>query len=121
MDQENADQSRKLLQRTASGKLNCIMTNFSLHAIEAQIGDDSELLMDVLNGIRNSLGLEVVSTKISEEVAVAGEMKGSDLTFDDQLQYFVALKEGADVIVSFDSDFDSTDLEIERKEPSEII
>lgn len=116
-DQEKADECQQFLEKTSKGEFNCLVTHFTVHAIEAQLGDKEDKLETVLNALQKSIGLELHNSTLVEEKKATLHM--NELTFDDALHYFVAEKEGIDTIVSLDSDFDSTDLE--RKEPSDLI
>ena len=93
------------------------MTHFSLHAIEAVL-NDPDLNLKLLRNIENSLGLTLYDTSIEDEMSTAILMKEIGRDFDDTLQYYVAKKMGAEVIVSFDRHFDG--LDIPRIEPARV-
>ena len=63
-------------------------------------------------------GAQIYQTELAEEKEIAGLTQTINLDFDDTLQYFVAKKLDA-VLVSFDRDFDKTDLK--RVEPSQVV
>ena len=60
-------------------------------------------------------GLTVYQTSPTEEQQIVALTKKINLNFDDALQYYVARTLGA-VLVSFDKDFDRTDMK--RVEPA---
>ena len=107
MDRDKAGDCEALLERV-----------FSLHAVEAVIGEGDGLL-DFLRNVENSLGLSVHDTDVSDEIAISLLSKTLGRDFDDSLQYYLAKKLGVDCIVSFDRHFDG--LDVKRSEPSEIL
>lgn len=113
-----ADDCEKLLQAASRGKVEVVITHFSIHAIDALL-KNQDLILTLLRNLENSLGISVHDTTISDEVAVTVLMKKINLDFDDCLQYFVAKKIGAEAIVSFDRHFD--DLDVPRHEPKDIM
>ncbi|MGI0084843.1 MAG: type II toxin-antitoxin system VapC family toxin, partial [Nitrososphaerales archaeon] len=58
-------------------------------------------------------------SEVSDEISTAILSQKIGRDFDDALQYFVAMKIGAEAIVSFDRHFDN--LDIPRLEPSEVL
>ena len=71
-----------------------------------------------LEAILNFEGLIIYSTTPKDEIEICEIAKKFNLTFDDALHYYVARQFNL-TLVSFDKDFDRTD--IKRKEPKEII
>jgi len=118
LGQERAEECEKFLEKISNGKLEAIISKFTIHAIEAII-NDSALILTFLRNVQNSLGLEVYETSIEEEMAVAMLMNKINLDFDDALQYFIAKKLGVEAIVSYDKHFDKVD--IKRKEPTDFL
>ncbi len=118
LDQERADECEKFLMKVSSGEIEGIVTQFSVHAIEA-ILNDSEAIQGFLRNLMGSMGLEVYSITIEDEMAASMLMKLVGLDFDDSLQYYVARKLGVKAIVSFDKHFDRVD--IARKEPFDFL
>jgi predicted nucleic acid-binding protein len=91
--------------------------HFTLHGISAILGDP-KLVSRFLSEITTWRGLTVVDVPIDEEI-VASELANSvGLDFDDGLQYYYAKKAGLQ-IVSFDRDFDKTD--VKRVEPKDVL
>ncbi len=114
-----ADECAALLNRMSDGEIQGVVTRFSVHAIEALVGDEQGgKLASFLRGIDQTQGLMVYETSTTDETAASllSEKIGRD--FDDSLQYYVAKKLGAESIVSLDRHFDG--LDIPRREPREF-
>ncbi|MCD6348029.1 MAG: type II toxin-antitoxin system VapC family toxin [Candidatus Korarchaeota archaeon] len=118
LDQERADECEDFLTKVSNGEIEGIVTHFSVHAIEA-ILNDSEAIQRFLRNLLGSIGLEVYSTTVEDEMAASMLMDHVGLDFDDSLQYYVAKKLGVEAIVSFDKHFDGVD--VVRKEPSDLL
>jgi len=120
LGRKKADESADLINRISRREIEGVVTRFSVHAIEAMIGDErDEKLAVFLRGLDQTYGLTVHDTSTTDEVAVS-LLKGKiGKDFDDALQYYVAKKLGVQSIVSFDKDFDG--LDIPRREPKDII
>jgi predicted nucleic acid-binding protein len=111
-----ADECTDLLNALSSGDTQGVVTRFSVHAIEAKLGNKSEgRLTTFLRGLDQTHGLTVHDTSTADEIAIS-LLKGKiGRDFDDSLQYYVAKKLGVQSIVSFDRHFDG--LDIPRREP----
>ena len=120
LDQERAKECENFLVKVEQGEISAVLTSFSLHSIAVILEKlkDINAYEEFLKVILNLKGLVVYSTNPGDEIEVCKIAKKFNLTFDDALQYYVAnlfkLK-----LISFDSDFDKTD--IERIEPGEIV
>jgi predicted nucleic acid-binding protein len=116
--QERRTDCTTLLESISSGKIEAVITHFTLHAICATLSTPAKVI-EFLRSIEGSIGFRVYTTTIAEEIsaAILAEEIGKD--FDDTLQYLVAKKVGASSIVSFDKHFNK--LDIERREPSYIL
>jgi len=103
------------LNKVKAGAIKSHVLRFTLHGISA-ILRDPKLVSKFLSEVSTWRGLTVVDLSIDEE-AVASELANiMGLDFDDGLQYYCAKKMGLK-IVSFDKDFDKTD--VERVEPKD--
>lgn len=116
--QNRALECRALLNAVAEGKIEATVTHFSLHAIAAILGKGPKI-REFLQAVENSRGLRVHETTVQDEISVAVLSEKMRKDFDDTLQYFAAVKTGAESIVSFDKDFDF--LSIPRTEPNQIL
>ncbi|MEM2896111.1 MAG: PIN domain-containing protein [Candidatus Bathyarchaeia archaeon] len=112
-----AKECEELLNKISKGKVEAIMTHFTVHAIES-IMNDKELILKFLRNLESSVGLYVYDTDISDETAAAILMEDIKRDFDDALQYYVAKKLGVKAIVSFDKHFDG--LDTPRLEPKDV-
>lgn len=120
LKQERADECLPLLNAVARGDYEASMTRFALHSIEFNLdrrGYTDELLI-CLNDLREAIGLSVYDTTLEEDLAIVALTKKLPLDFDDTLHYYVA-KQHNFVLVSFDHNFDQTD--IARVEPAAIL
>ncbi|MBI2675106.1 MAG: type II toxin-antitoxin system VapC family toxin [Candidatus Aenigmarchaeota archaeon] len=119
LNQKKAEDCEKFLQKVSSGELQCIVSSFTVHAVEGILSENLAILETFLKNINNSIGLTIHTTTIGEELAISIVAQKIGLDFDDSLQYLTAKKTGAETIISFDGHFDKTDLR--RKEPIEVI
>lgn len=117
LDQKRANQCERLLEHVAAGKIEAVVTRFSVHAVEAILGK-SEHVARFLRNVDASVGLLVYDTSNSDEMAATILQENTKLDFDDALQYYVAKKLGLNAIVSFDGDFDG--LDVDRIEPEAL-
>jgi len=119
LQQENSEECKKLLRGIARGELKAIVSIFTVHGVEGMLTDDLKSLDKFLTNIKSLVNLEVVETDIDEERQAISFARSENLDFDDALQYSVAKREDVEAIISYDPDFDRTDLE--RKKPGEIL
>ncbi len=118
LKQRGAADCRKLLDRVSRGEVEAAVTHFSVHAVEAALGS-GETLVDFLRNVEYSQGLYLHDTGIQEESSAAMMAKLVGLDFDDALQYYAAMRLGAEAIVSYDKHFDG--LDIPRLEPNQVL
>jgi len=119
LGRKNADVCEKLLHKASLGETKCVVTSFTVHAVEGILSGNLEAIETFLRNLSASLGIDVYTTTLEEELEVSIFADKVGLDFDDGIQYFVAKKVGAEAIISFDRHFDSTDLE--RVEPGELV
>jgi predicted nucleic acid-binding protein len=119
MKQEKSDQCKKLLDKIAKGEINTSVTKFTVHGVEGLLTEEPESLDKFLTNIASLINLKIVDTTVEEEKQFLELSKSNKLDFDDALQYSAAKRENAEAIISFDTDFDSTDLK--RVEPEELL
>jgi len=55
LDQKRAEECEQLLEKIAKGDIEAVITNFTIHAVEA-ILNDSKLVLTFLRNVENSLG-----------------------------------------------------------------
>jgi len=117
--QGRSQECLRLMRRVERGEIQAYMTGFSLHGIEVVLERVGKIagLIKFLGWVIHTQNLSVYHTNPYEELQVAALIKTTGLDFDDALQYYVA-KTLSTVLVSFDRDFDGTD--IKRQEPDEI-
>jgi predicted nucleic acid-binding protein len=107
---------RDFLNKVKAGAIKSHVLHFTLHGISAILGDP-KLVSRFLSEIATWRGLTVIDLSIDEEVVASELANGVGLDFDDGLQYYYAKKAGLQ-IVSFDRDFDKTD--VKRVEPKDV-
>lgn len=113
LKQERANKTKQFLQSKSTQELNT--TDFSLHSICIAMSKEKlqETLLSFLDGaIKNKVN--VISIKTNYLSNVIENTKKFSLDFDDAYQYTVAKSYNLQ-LVSFDKDFDRTD--IKRIEP----
>ncbi|MCD6422843.1 MAG: type II toxin-antitoxin system VapC family toxin [Elusimicrobia bacterium] len=106
--QKNAEQVQKFLQTVEISQM--VMTDFSLHSIGVvlyKLGKE-KLYIDFLNDMVID-GINICSLSIEELMNLVRVTEKFKLDFDDAYQYAVAEKYNLK-IVSFDKDFDGTEL-----------
>ncbi len=111
-----ADDCKALLEMASEGKIESVVTHFSIHSIEAIMRKRGNELTSFLRVLDQTSGLYVFDTTVSDEVSASILIRTVKLDFDDAVQYYVAKKLGAEAIVSYDKDFDT--LDVRRAEPS---
>jgi len=102
-----------------SGKHNLFMTDFSLHSIGVLLFRRHAINMytEFLNDIR-IVAIQVIGLHQRDIALLAASAERYHLDFDDAYQYETAKRFGL-TLVSFDTDFDKTD--IGRQTPQEIL
>jgi len=118
LDQDRAEESESLLDAIAQGRVAAVVSQFTVHAIEAMLPSQQKLSA-FLNGVQTSKGLTIYDTTISEEQSVSILSAKIGLDFDDSVQYYVAKRTSSSAIVSFDRHFDRCG--IPRREPTQFL
>lgn len=118
MGQTRADDCERLLSAVSEGRIEAVVSRFSLHAIESVV-KNPEVLSAFLRNIENSAALYIYDTNTSDEFVVSLLMRELKRDFDDSLQYYISKKVGAKAIVSFDRHLDQ--LDIPRTEPDRAL
>ncbi len=111
LKQQQQEECLDLLLNIERGAIEAHITSFSLHGIEVLLDkrNKTELLEQFLGRVIQARGLKVYQTSPQEEKDIAALANKIGLDFDDALQYYVARTLGA-ALVSFDKDFDRTDI-----------
>jgi predicted nucleic acid-binding protein len=117
------EKSLLLINHIAAGTIHAFVTRFALYTIAIKVTHNSrpkqlERLYYFLDNIENSQGLTVYDTSTLDQQEIVKLMKTVPLDFDDALHYFVASQLKL-TLVSFDRDFDKTDLA--RIEPVDVL
>lgn len=119
LGQERDGECMQLMELVEEGAVEAYVTSFALHGIEISLErvDEVETLKSFLDWIIHTSRISVYHTSPQEELDIAILTETTGLDFDDALQYYTAKTLGA-ALVSFDHDFDDTD--IQRLEPRAI-
>jgi uncharacterized protein len=118
------EESLSLLKLTSAGSVTAWVMSYAVHSIEYMLYREGDLtaLRTFLELLRSSIGLTVYDSNPAEDLTALAFTKKADaqfqLDFDDALHYATAKKHNL-TLVSFDQDFDKTDLL--RKTPSDIL
>ena len=107
----------EFLNKVKKGIIKSYILHFTIHAISAILGDP-KLVSKFLSEILTWHGLTIIDLSVEEENMASDIANNIGLDFDDGLQYYYAKKVKLN-IVSFDEDFDKTD--IKRIEPKDIL
>ncbi len=118
LEQEKAEDSKSLLSKAED--YDFFISDFSLHSIGLLFfyRKQHDVFQQFLKDIFIDAGMLLISLSVDDMERIVSVSQKFKLDFDDAYQYVVAEKYGL-IIVSFDSDFDST--EIEMKIPEEIL
>lgn len=118
LDQQQSDDVGRMLDMLPTDRI--LMSDFSLHSIGVVLGrlHCIEVLPKFIEDIFVNGAVVLVSIAPEDMSKVVSRMSESSLDFDDAYQY-VAAEQSSAHIISFDKDFDRTD--IKRKTPIEII
>lgn len=111
------EESYKLLNKVKEGSVKAYILHFTIHGISAILGKP-ELVSKFLSEITTWRGLSIVNLPLQEELIACELANKVNLDFDDGLHYYFSKKISVPII-SFDKDFDKTD--IKRLEPKEVI
>ena len=119
LEQKRSGECVQLMQMVENNEIEAYITSFALHSIEILLERIHKIdgLKKFLDWIIHTKGLSVYQTSPHEELNIAEMTGATGLDFDDALQYFVAKALGV-ALVSFDRDFDKTD--ITRIEPNNL-
>ena len=117
LGQDRSSEVGVFLERTPSSAM--AMTDFSLHSIGVILGrlKRHDVLGAFVEDLFGAGEVTLVRLEPMDASATSRAMERFGLDFDDAYQYVAAEKNGL-LIVSFDSDFDGTDLG--RKTPGEV-
>jgi len=118
LGQKHQQAAKELLSSGSTHQM--YITDFSLHSVglilfrEKRYGLFREFVADML--INAGIGTVSISNRRISDVVTAAHQYGLD--FDDAYKYTAAKQHGL-VIISFDTDFDQTDLG--RKQPADVL
>ncbi|WP_054853323.1 PIN domain-containing protein [Vulcanisaeta distributa] len=107
----------EFLNRVKKGDIRAYALHFTIYAISAILGKP-DLISKFLPEMSTWRGLVIIDSPVDEEAMAAELAFKVGLDFDDGLHYYYAKKMGLKLI-SFDKDFDRTD--IERLEPHGVL
>lgn len=118
LDQEKAPEAKSLLLQTKQHDF--FISDYSLHSIGLLLFRKNRhaMFQKFIQDVILNAGIEVLSVTADEMSSVIRSAQKFGLDFDDAYQYTVAATTKIE-IVSFDSDFNRTDLG--RKIPAEIL
>jgi len=117
LDQEKSEEASEFLSNIDSNLL--AISDFSLHSIILILTKLKEYKTAkmFLNDINNS-GVNILTIKYKNLDKVIDIINQFNIDFDDAYQYYLS-KEYKLILISFDKDFDKTD--IKRKTPTDFI
>jgi len=118
LDQERAESATRLLAVTPPGELH--MTDFTLHSIGVILTRLKRLatLHAFVADLHAPPAVSLVRLDLQQTALLPAISQRFKLDFDDAYQYAAAQVEGLQ-LVSFDADFDRTDLV--RKTPAQVV
>ena len=118
LDQDRSNEVEQFLHTTEPGKLH--ISEFSLYSFGILLTRRKlqGIFLQMTNDLLISGGVEVLRLAVVDMPAVVVASQQFNLDFDDSYQYVVARRFGL-ALVSFDTDFDRTDLE--RNTPADLL
>jgi predicted nucleic acid-binding protein len=118
LDQDRADEVEQFLQATEPEKLH--ISEFSLYSFGILLTRRKlqGIFLQMTNDLLVSGGVRILRLGVVDMQAVVAASQQFNLDFDDAYQYVVAQQFGL-ALVSFDTDFDRTDLG--RKTPADLL
>lgn len=118
LDQEKAGDAKSLLTRTSEHEF--LVSDYTLHSIGLLLFRKKKhsVFQKFLKDVIHHMGIHMLSLLPEEMNEVVMASKRFNLDFDDAYQYVVAKKHEL-ILVSFDADFERT--EIGRQTPAEIL
>jgi len=118
LDQERANEARTLLSEVEGHEF--FISDYSLHSIGLLLfrRGKHEVFRQFLEDMVLGVGVAVITLSAQEMESLIEAAQRFGLDFDDAYQYAVAERYGL-TIVSFDSDFDRT--ELGRKIPKDLL
>ncbi len=121
LKQKQAEECKTFLREANETNLKLTCSHFAIHSIEAILSGANkyDAIEQFLKNLEQNPLISIYSTTIEEEIEINRLTQTKKLDFDDALHYYVAKKTGCHAIISFDTDFDHTDLT--RKTPQMII
>jgi predicted nucleic acid-binding protein len=124
LDRPRQDECVALLQLTSEGRATAFVMSYAVHSIEYMLYREGNLtaLRTFLELLQSSVGLTMYDSSPAEDLAALAFTKKAEaafqLDFDDALHYATAKKHSL-ALVTFDHDFDRTDLP--RTAPADIL
>jgi predicted nucleic acid-binding protein len=118
LNQDQADEVEQFLHATEPGKLH--ISEFSLYSFGILLTRPKmhDTFTQMTNDLLISGGVQILRLGVEDMQTVVAASQQFNLDFDDAYQYVVARQFGL-TLVSFDTDFDRTDLG--RKTPAELL
>lgn len=118
LDQDRAKEVGRFLDAIPGDELG--ITDFSLHSIGVTLGrlKRTDLLISFVRDVSADGGASLVRLLPEDTAEVVAVMGRFSLDFDDAYQYVAAARHHM-TLVSFDSDFDRTD--VGRKTPADVL
>lgn len=119
LGQSKAEQTFTFLKKVCEGKITAYISRFSLYSIEIILTRNEKIteLQKFLDILRHAEGIKILNTDFTDDKLILENMKKWKLDFDDSIQYYLC-KTHELTMVSFDDDFDATDLK--RVEPQNV-
>lgn len=121
LDQGKSQECVTFLEHAQKEKIVLVCTHYSLHSIETILSKYKKwkILETFLENIQNMENVHLYSTTLQEEQFISKLAQKHGLDFDDACQYFAAKTTGCKSIVTFDNDFNKTDLIVDT--PKKIL
>ena len=119
LDEENKEECIAFLERIKEGKVKGYLLDITINIILLilKYPEKVKTFLEFLRAFEDKI--VIVRTDYDDYISATIVSERFNLDFDDSLHYYIVKKLDLDGIVSYDRDFDKTD--IKRIEPKELI
>lgn len=118
-NQENKEDCKKVQGEIAEEEIHAAASKYTIHGIEGMLSEEPDALDKFMTNITSLMTLKIVETTMHQEKQILEIAINSEMDLDEGVQYLVAKKENIEKIISYDTDFDRTDLK--RVEYGELV
>ena len=119
LGRERSPECKSLIHEIVKGRIAVFISRTALYSIELVMSNQGKLrkLAFLLDMLRSSRSLTILNTDIRDDLRILEIMEKMNIPYDDALHYYLCKRYNL-MIISFNKEFDETDLL--RIEPHDI-